>query len=112
LATRLFDCQSQPTTRPSPPKLRPLLDAGTFQQLQEELDRMAINRAGLIQGFGEYLEPMNMAVDEIRSLLDAGDLDAAIAHKREFETQISPSLRRSKELLGQISAGIGAVQAV
>jgi hypothetical protein len=94
------------------PELRPLLDAGTFQQLQEELDRMAINRAGLIQGFGEYLEPMNMAVGEIRSLLDAGDLDAAIAHKREFETQISPSLRRSKELLGQISAGIGAVQAV
>jgi hypothetical protein len=93
------------------PELRPLLDAGTFQQLQEELDRMAINRAGLIQGFGEYLEPMNMAVDEIRALLDAGDLVAAIAKKREFETQISPSLRRSKELLGQISAGIGLVQA-
>jgi hypothetical protein len=54
---------------------------------------------------------MNTAVDEIRSLLDAGDLTAAIAHKREFETQISPSLRRSKELLSQISAGIGVVQA-
>ena len=72
---------------------------------------MAINRAGLIQGFGEYLEPMNAVVDEIKTLLDAGDVKAAIARKLEFETQISPSLRRSKELLKQISAGIGKVQA-
>ena len=94
------------------PKLRPLLDDKTYQQLKEELDQMAVNRAGLIQGFGEYLEPMNAVVDEIKTLLDAGDVKAAIARKLEFETQISPSLRRSKELLGQISAGIGAVQAV
>ena len=39
------------------------------------------------------------------------DVEAAIARKLEFETQISPSLRRSKELLKQISAGIGKVQA-
>jgi hypothetical protein len=54
--------------------------------------RLAVNRAGLIQGFGEYLEPMNMAVDEIRALLDAADLDAAIARKREFETQIKNTI--------------------
>jgi hypothetical protein len=94
------------------PKLRPLLDAETFQQLQDELDQMAVNRAGLIQGFGEYLEPMNVAVDVIKARLDAGDLAAAIAQKRELETQISPSLRRSKELLGQICGGIGVMQAV
>jgi hypothetical protein len=94
------------------PKLRPLLDAETFEQLQGELDQMAVNRAGLIQGFGEYLEPMNTAVDEIKSLLDAGDVQAAIAKKLAFEMQISPGLRRSKELLGRISAGIGEVQAV
>lgn len=93
------------------PKLQPLLDAETFGKLGAELDRMAVNRAGLIQGFGEYLEPLNAAVDEIKSLLDRGDVAAALAKKREFEMQISPSLRRSKELLGQIGAGIGAVQA-
>ena len=93
------------------PKLRPLLDNATFQALQAELDQMAVNRAGLIEGFGEYLEPMNTAIDEIKLLLDRGDLEQAITQKLEFETQISPSLRRSKDLLRQISAGIGAVQA-
>jgi hypothetical protein len=93
------------------PKLQPLLDPATFQQLQSELDQMATNRAGLIQGFGDYLEPMNTAVDEIKALLDGGDAPGAIARKLAFETQISPSLRRSKQLLGVISAGIGSVQA-
>jgi hypothetical protein len=93
------------------PRLRPLLDAETYQQLQEELDQMAVTRAGLIQGFGEYLEPLNTAVDEIKGLLDEGDVTAAVARKREFEMQISPSLRRSKELLARISTGIGRVQA-
>jgi hypothetical protein len=92
------------------PKLQPLLDAETYQRLREELDQMAEDRAGLIRGFGEYLEPMNAAVDEIKVLLDGGDVAAAIAKKREFEMQISPSLRRSKELLGRISAGVGNVQ--
>ncbi len=55
---------------------------------------------------------MNAAVDEIKALLDGGDVPAAIARKREFEMQISPGLRRSKELLGRISAGIGRAQAV
>ncbi len=94
------------------PRLRPLLDDKTYQQLKEELGQMAVNRAGLIQGFGEFLEPMNTAVDEIKTMLDAGDIKAAIVRKLEFETQISPSLRRSKELLGRISSGIGKVQAV
>jgi hypothetical protein len=93
------------------PNLRPLLDRETYQSLQEELDQMAVDRAGLIQGFGEYLEPMNLAMDEIKSLLDGGDAGAAIARKREFEMQISPGLRRSKELLGRISTRIGVVQA-
>jgi hypothetical protein len=93
------------------PKLRPLLDRETYQRLEEELEQMAVDRAGLIQGFGEYLEPMNAVMDEIKSLLDGGDVGAAIARKREFEMQISPGLRRSKELLGRISTRIGVVQA-
>ena len=36
---------------------------------------------------------------------------AAFAKKQEFEMQISPGLQRSEELLGQISVGIGEVQA-
>lgn len=93
------------------PRLRPLLDGETYRELKEELDQIAENRAGLIQGFGEYLEPMNAAVDEIKTQLNGGDIAAAITRKLAFETQISPSLRRSKELLGRISAGIGKVQA-
>jgi hypothetical protein len=92
------------------PRLRPLLDRETFESLKAELDRMQVNRAGLIQGFGEYLEPMNTAVEEIKALLDNGDIPGAVAKKREFEAQISPSLRRSKDLLGQISSGISKVQ--
>jgi hypothetical protein len=88
------------------PRLRPLLDRESFEELRDELNRIQVTRAGLIQGFGEYLEPMNAAVDEIKMLLDGGDVEAAIARKREFEMQISPSLRRLKELLGQISGGI------
>ncbi len=93
------------------PRLRPLLDDTTYEQLKTELDQMAINRAGLIEGFGAFLEPMNTAVDEIKALLDDGDVNAAIARKLAFEAQISPGLRRSKELLRLINAGIGKVQA-
>jgi len=93
------------------PKLRPLLEPATFEQLQAELAQMQTTRAGLIQGFGEYLEPMNTAVEEVNALVGAGDIVNAIAQKLAFETQISPSLRRSKQLLRQISAGIGHVQA-
>jgi len=93
------------------PRLRPLLDAETFGQLETALDQMAVNRAGLIEGFGEFLEPLNAAVDEIKALLDAGDVTGAIARKQAFEMQISPALRRSKTLLGEIGAGIGLAQA-
>ncbi|MEZ4684344.1 MAG: CHAT domain-containing protein [Caldilineaceae bacterium] len=93
------------------PKLRPLLDDQSYQALQAELEQIAVNRAGLIQGFGDYLEPMNRAVDAIKLSLTQGDIAGAISSKLEFETQISPSLRRSKELLHQISTGISNVQA-
>jgi hypothetical protein len=93
------------------PKLRPLLSDSAFTELQEELDQMATNRAGLIEGFGDYLEPMNTAVDEIKALLIAGDVAGAITRKLQFETQISPSLRRSKELIHKISIGITQAQA-
>lgn len=93
------------------PQLRPVLDAAAYQQLDDELQQMAVTRAGLITGFGDYLEPLNAAVDAIKGQLDRGDLDAAIAHKQRFETEISPSLRRSKALLAEIGASIGRVQA-
>lgn len=45
---------------------------------------------------------------EITRLLDGGEAGAAIARKREFEMQISPGLRRSKEVLGWICRAVGA----
>jgi hypothetical protein len=93
------------------PKLRPLLAPADFAQVEEELAKMQTTRSGLIQGFGAYLEPMNTAVEAIKTRLDQGDLPAALAQKREFEVQISPSLRRCKELLSAISSSITRVQA-
>ncbi len=93
------------------PHCRPLFDDETYRKLVEELEQLTESKAGLVQVLGVFLESMNTAVDEIKALLDGGDVAAAFAKKREFEMQISPGLRRSKELLGRISAGIGEVQA-
>jgi hypothetical protein len=93
------------------PHCRPLFDDETYRKLMEELEQLTESKAGLVQVLGVFLESMNTAVDEIKALLGGGDVAAAFAKKREFEMQISPGLRRSKELLGRISAGIGEVQA-
>ena len=41
--------------------------------------------------------------------MDDKQIPEAIAKKRAFEAQISPSLRRCKELLGQIGVALGNV---
>jgi hypothetical protein len=92
------------------PHCRPLFDDETYRKLVEELELLTESKAGLVQGLGLFLESMNTAVDGIKGLLDSGDVATAIAKKREFENSISPSLNFSKDLLRQISAGIGEVQ--
>jgi len=54
---------------------------------------------------------MNGEVDAITHLLRAGDVAGAITRKLAFEDQISPTFRRSKELLVEISEGSQAGRA-
>jgi hypothetical protein len=54
---------------------------------------------------------MNTEVDEISRALRGGDVAGALARKLAFEDQISPTFRRSKELLAEIAERSHAVQA-
>jgi hypothetical protein len=68
---------------------------------------------------GQYLARLlshgvaDLAMNEVRVLTqDQWDWGiAAIARKRAFEMQISPSLRRSRELLERSGVGTGSAQA-
>ncbi|MBM3188944.1 MAG: CHAT domain-containing protein [Chloroflexi bacterium] len=93
------------------PRLAPLMDPATFQQLGQELDLLGNADANLIRQFQTYLDEMNAAVEGIWERLGNGDLDGAIQAKRDFEAQITPSFQRSKEMLSQMSGSITAVAA-
>jgi len=93
------------------PALRPLLDDATFEPLRAELDLLADSDTDLLTFFRTYLDAMNAAVEEIWTKLGAGDLPGAILSKRDFEAQISPSFRRSKATLGQMTGSLGHVSA-
>jgi hypothetical protein len=55
---------------------------------------------------------MNDVVEEVYAKLNAGDVEGDIQLKREFEAQISPSLRRSKEMFKRMSDSITDMAAV
>jgi hypothetical protein len=93
------------------PRLRPLLDGATFVHLQEELGLLSSADAGLLEFFRGYLDTMNDAVEQIYAKLGTGDLDGAIALKRDFEAQITPSFRRSKAMLEEMTSRLGHVSA-
>ena len=90
--------------------MRPLLDAATFAQLEKELDLLGTGDMKLLFLFREFLDAMNTAVEDIWTRVGAGDIAGAMALKRDFEAQISPSFRRSKEMLAQMTSSLGHVQ--
>jgi CHAT domain len=92
------------------PGVRPLLDAATFAQLEKELDLLGNADLRLVSLFREFMEAMNTAVEEIWKRVGAGDIPGAVSLKRDFEAQISPSFRRSKEMLAQMSSSFGHVK--
>lgn len=95
------------------PQLAPLWqgDPATLQQLDQELDGLSDADGRLLHIFQEYLETMNDAVEQIWSTLSSRNVDEAIKLKLAFEAQISPSLRRSKDTLRQMSNSVTAVAA-
>jgi adenylate cyclase class IV len=88
------------------PGVKPLLDDQTFRQLERELGTLENADLGLVQYFRQYLEEMNSVVEAISTELDSGNLLEAIQAKLDFEAQISPSFRRSKEMLGRMNGSI------
>jgi hypothetical protein len=92
------------------PKVQKLLDAATFKQLEKELDLLG-DADGLLMVFlREFIEAMNTAVEDIWTRVGNKDTAAAIELKRSFEAQISPSFRRSKEMLAQMTSSLGHVK--
>jgi CHAT domain len=92
------------------PEVRPLIDPATFGQLEKELGLLGNADGMLMSFFLEFTEALNTAVEGIWAKVSAGDIADAIALKRGFEAQISPSFRRSKEMLAQMSRSVGDVK--
>jgi hypothetical protein len=93
------------------PAVRPLLSPATFEQLEKELDLLGSADGQLMGFFREFLEAMNTAAEEIWTRIGKKEISGAIDLKRNFEAQISPSFRRSKEMLAQMSSSLGHVKA-
>ena len=94
------------------PKLAGLLDPSTLEQLGAALRELYGTDVTAVSHFGEYLDSMNGAVEEVYQKLNAGDVEGAIQHKRDFEAQISPTLQRSKEMFKRMSESITGVARV
>ena len=93
------------------PKVRPLLNDDIFEQLQQELSLLGDADGVLLRHFREYLETMNETVEAIYTAATGGDIPEAIRLKRNFEAQISPSFRRSKEMFERMNSSVTAVMA-
>jgi hypothetical protein len=93
------------------PAVRPLLSPATFEQLEKELDLLGSADGQLMGFFREFLEAMNTAAEDIWARVGGHDVAGAIDLKHNFEAQISPSFRRSKEMLAQMSSSLGHVKA-
>lgn len=93
------------------PKVRPLLRDNIFDQLQQELSLLGDADRALLRQFREYLEAMNDTVEAIYTEISSGDTTEAIRLKRDFEAQISPSFRRSKEMFERMNSSVTAVMA-
>jgi hypothetical protein len=92
------------------PAVRPLLSPATFEQLEKELDLLGSADGQLMGFFREFLEAMNTAAEDIWARVADKDIAGSTELKRNFEAQISPSFRRSKEMLAQMSSSLGYVK--
>jgi hypothetical protein len=90
---------------------REALGAAEFEQLERDLAQLSEADGSIIDHLTGFLHSMNAEVDGIVQLLRAGDVAGAIARKLAFEDQISPTFRRSKELLLEIAERSHAVRA-
>ncbi len=93
------------------PKLGPLMDRAAIDKLREELRFLGQADNDMLRYFREYLELMNQWVEELWTLLMAGQVAEAIAAKRDMDAQISPSLQRSKKVFDDMNKSITAVAA-
>ncbi|MEA3337923.1 MAG: CHAT domain-containing protein [Chloroflexota bacterium] len=93
------------------PRLRPLLDNATFDALGQELALLGDADRVLLRFFSEYLDEMNEAVESIYTHVVDGEIDLAIQEKRDFEAQITPSFRRSKQMFGRMNDSVTAAMA-
>lgn len=91
------------------PRLAPILNDALMTQLRAELDLLSNADNDLIRYFKEYLDQMNIAVDQIYARLSEGKLDEAVQLKRDFEAQISPSFQRAKALFDRMAGSVHAV---
>jgi CHAT domain len=82
-----------------------------FKQLEQDLDRLGDLDDDIIRHLATFLESMDHEVEAINKLLRSGSVPDAIVKKVAFEDQISPTFRRSKELLAEISERSHAVRA-
>ena len=81
-----------------------------FAQLQRDLAYITEADDIILHYLAKFLDSMDREVDAITHLLRAGDVAGAIARKLAFEDQISPTFRRSKELLAEIAERSHAVR--
>ncbi len=93
------------------PRLAPLLNETAMDQLRQEMDILSNFDLDLIRHFQAYLDQMDAVVEQVWAALNAGQVEEAIQIKRDFEAQISPSFRRSKEIFERMGQSVRGVQA-
>ena len=88
------------------PALSLVHDAGSaedFAQFERDLHALSNADGSIIEHLGQFLDRMDSEVDAIAALLVQGDVDAALTRYRDFDLHISPTFRKSKALLEEIS---------
>lgn len=89
----------------------PYLKAELRAELARELEVLGASDDQLVQFFAQFLDQMDAAVENIWNLIQEGRPNQAVQAKLVFEAQISPSLRRSKEIFDQMSGSLGIASA-
>jgi hypothetical protein len=85
-------------------------DPASLAALEGELKALSDIDGDILYSMRQFLDTMNEKVEEIRKLLNS-DLDRAIQLKRDYEEQLSPTFRRSRELLAELGQSAGRLQA-
>ncbi len=91
------------------PRMRPEMSPAEHDDVYRALTEHRYSRKRLIVGFEDFLETMAQGVAEIKTLVDRGDVKAAIGRKRDFEVEIAPSLRQARELMRRLSRQVSAL---